>query len=110
MYICNDCQKVFLAPDEEHTSFSHAFGIQRETSYLCPRCGSADFDEATCCPSCSGDMRASDVICRDCRNDLLIRLDMFFSRLSPAELDQFDEWMDGNSILDRKNWRSTHEH
>lgn len=51
-YICQDCGAVFTAPEEiEETSW--AWG--RPEEYIlsrCPRCGSADFDEAVKCEVC----------------------------------------------------------
>lgn len=91
-YYCNDCGCVFES------------GLQGDI--LCPECGGSDIEEAVRCgnDSCIGMMRIRDYICADCRRDLLARVIDFFDTLTAEEEEQFDEWMDGNSITDRRKW------
>ena len=44
-------------------------------------------------------------ICRRCRASLLERVNAFAGELLPAELDQFDDWMEDGGITTRSTWR-----
>ena len=104
-YICNDCEAVFDRPSIEDCSFSHAFGYERQYRRVCPECESPDISDAPdVCPQCGGSMRGTDTLCRSCRKELLSRVCSFFDSFTAEEEQQFDEWMDGNSISDRKKW------
>ncbi len=104
-YICNDCNHIFSVPEVERRDFDHAFGTERVVQQVCPECG-GDFEVADTCRNrkCSEAMHRGDILCADCRTDLKHRLIAFFDTLTAEEEAQFDLWMDGNSITDRKKW------
>ena len=70
---------------------------------LCPVCGSPDFGAADTCP-CGNAKHREDILCRKCRNELLQKLNGFADFLSYEEEEQLDEWLDGESIRNRRNW------
>lgn len=39
------------------------------------------------------------------REELFEKIDDFLSTLTEKELIQFDDWMDGSSVFDRRTWR-----
>ena len=43
-------------------------------------------------------------MCRKCRKELLQKLNGFADLLSYEEEEQLDEWLDGESIRNRRNW------
>lgn len=104
-YACGSCHRVFAEPKEELDSFGHAFGIERCWRPVCPHCGSTAIELPVLCPKCGDWMAPHRPLCPDCTEDLLDRVNGFFAALTGAELAQFDMWMDGNSIRDRKKWR-----
>lgn len=93
--ICMECQTVFRA--------------EFCKSLECPACESPEVEPAEDCPKCGGAMRPGDRLCRSCRKALLARVTDFFDTLTYEEETQFDEWMDGNSITDRRHWERGEE-
>jgi hypothetical protein len=47
-------------------------------------------------------MLDGDIICRRCRNELLERFQSFLDELTDAEINQLEDWLDGNSIRECK--------
>ena len=88
--ICMECE----------TAFQAAFCTPLE----CPACESTLVEPADACPTCGGPMRPRDSLCRTCRRALLVRITDFFDTLTYEEEAQFDDWMDGCSITDRRRW------
>ena len=43
------------------------------------------------------------------REALLARITNFFDTLTCEEESQFDEWMDGDSVSDRRHWERSDE-
>lgn len=70
---------------------------------LCPVCGSPDFGAADTCP-CGNAKHREDILCRKCRKELLQKLNGFADFLSYEEEEQLDEWLDGESIRNWRNW------
>jgi len=104
-YICRDCGETFSVPDYADESFEHAFGTEKRIVTVCPYCG-GDYEAALPCrkAKCGGSRRSDEILCADCRSDLLHRLCAFFDTLTAEEEEQVDAWLDGNSITSRKNW------
>lgn len=93
--ICMECQTVF------HAEF--------RKELACPACESTEVVPADVCPRCGGAMRPKDWLCRPCRRRLLKAVTAFFDDLTVEEEAQFDEWMDGDSITDRRRWERREE-
>ncbi len=93
--ICMECQTVFQA--------DYCKPLE------CPECESPEVQPAEPCPKCGGAMRPGDLLCRPCRKALLVRITKLFDALTCAEEAQFDEWMDGDSIADRRRWERKEE-
>lgn len=106
MRICKDCNAVFESPLAIKSGFDHAFGHEVEWEYVCPFCGSPEFTDAIPCENCNtGWLQDGEHLCIRCRAALARKVRAFADRLTEGEELQFDEWMDGMSITDRKNWR-----
>ena len=103
---CIDCGLMFAEPAEVLDGFTHEFGQTIYRVPSCPNCGGRDFVEMDTCPRCARHLKEKDAhLCPRCAGDLLRRIHDFFDSLTAEEEAQFDEWMDGNSITDRKTWR-----
>lgn len=106
-YICLDCRSTFEEPVAvQSDTYPHdPYGpLIPDTSYLCPFCRSDLYLPAKECPGCNTDIPVEDALCFNCRKALLQKVNQFFDALTPHEIAQFDEWMDGNSIEDRRWW------
>lgn len=102
-YICDICGTPFDMPFRR-TSRDVIDGHTMQTSeVLCPVCGSPDFGAADTCP-CGNAKHKEDILCRKCRKELLQKLNGFADFLSYEEEEQLDEWLDGESIRNRRNW------
>ena len=44
-------------------------------------------------------------LCRACRGDLLRRFTAFADTLTAEEEDQLDDWLDGDTITNRRTWK-----
>lgn len=106
--ICRDCGAQFRKAAQRPDGFTHAFGVERYTSPCCPDCGSDDISsDMEPCENCNEQLRPrGEFLCRSCKATLIQKISAFFDTLTAEEEEQFDAWMDGNSITDRKNWRS----
>ena len=78
---------------------------RRYTEYFCPICGEESFSEADSCPKCGEAKLRTDTLCRDCRKDLPKRFTAFADSLTAEEEQQVDDWMDGDSIKSRREWK-----
>lgn len=99
-YICHACGTPFHTPAIDHSSFAHAFGVQRDDAEVCPHCGSINFAEAYFCknPGCDEYRRYQDELCRGCRAKLQQRFSEFLLSLSDAELDTLEDWIEGSDL------------
>jgi predicted amidophosphoribosyltransferase len=105
-YICNECGATFQEPKVLPYEFEHAFGVKTGTVYACPHCNSSYISEPSLCKNCNSYnyVKPGEILCKDCRSDLLHRICAFFDTLTAKEIEQFEEWMDGSSIYHRKDW------
>ena len=103
-YICDYCDARFDEP--ESVNYVDVMGDfkRRYTEYLCPICGEESFSEADSCPKCGEAKLTTDTLCRDCRKDLLRRFTAFADSLTAEEEQQVDDWLEGDSITNRKKW------
>lgn len=70
-------------------------------------CGSPDFEDAIPCenPSCNiGYMRRGEHLCPACRDYLKKRVISFFDSFTAEEEAQFDAWIDGETITNRRKF------
>ena len=104
-YICDYCDARFDEP--EAVNYVDVMGDFKRlyTEYFCPICGVESFSEADSCPKCGEAKLTTDTLCRDCRKSLLNRLTKFADSLTAEEEDQLDDWMDGDSIKSRREWK-----
>lgn len=87
MWICMDCRETFSEPGTKsedygwETDLGHVSAYQYY--YVCPNCGSADFDETEICAKC-GETFAKDemdynidgdLVCKDCFKAMNIYID-----------------------------------
>ena len=65
-YFCLDCEEEFQERDyfiELHTEVDC---IDREVMYICPICGSFDYEEMSDCLCCGEPIRSSEDYCNSC--------------------------------------------
>lgn len=105
MYLCDVCNTPFDRPVSHVENMAYDGGTIAYEEQMCPVCGSIYFSEVVSCPDCGNWMRKSDILCKSCRSDLLSRFTAFADQLTAAEEQQIDEWMDGDSISDRRKWK-----
>ena len=98
MYKCGRCGYVFTEPSMECDKQT-GYGCER-----CPNCGCDEIYKVNCCRC--GEVKAEgEILCDDCRAVLAATMRMVLGTMSKEELDQIDEWMDGESVHDFKEWR-----
>lgn len=102
-WICKSCKSTFDQPAMFMDGYTHEFGAERFAVYVCPCCDEETFVEADEC-SCGRLKSTDEILCGDCKAALLRRIGDFFDTLTAEEEQQFDAWMDGNSIQDRMKW------
>ena len=49
-------------------------------------------------------MASGSTLCGSCRKDLLRRFTAFADTLTAEEEAQLDDWLDGDTITNRRNW------
>ena len=106
-FYCNRCKSIFVSPAMTSSSFSHGFGVEEEFAEVCPLCGSPDFDDAVPCANTTcnvGYMRSGEHLCPACRYDLKKRVIAFFDSFTAEEEAQFDAWIDGETITNRRKF------
>ena len=104
-YICDYCDARFDEPEAVHYVEVNGDFKRRYTEYFCPSCGEESFSEADSCPKCGEAKLTTDTLCRACRKDLLNRFTAFADSLTAEEEQQVDDWMDGDSIKSRREWK-----
>ena len=105
-YKCDYCGVYFDTPNVVHHSETLGDGwVRGYNEELCPICGSDSFQDATTCPQCEEPMLAHrQHLCDKCRTSLKERFTAFADELTAEEEQQIDDWMDGDSITNRRNW------
>ena len=103
-YICDYCGARFDRPEAVNYVEVNGDFKRRYTEYFCPICGEESCSEADACPKCGEAKLTTDTLCRDCRKDLLKRFSAFADDLTAEEEEQLDDWMDGDTITNRRNW------
>ena len=104
-YICDYCDARFDEPEAVHYVEVNGDFKRRYTEYFCPICREESFSEADSCPKCGEAKLTTDTLCRACRKDLLNRFTAFADSLTAEEEQQVDDWMDGDSIKSRREWK-----
>lgn len=104
-YRCDYCGVFFDEPTVTRHSESIDRRIRRYSEEHCPICGGDSFTESNTCPGCFGQKLLTDLLCDSCRESLKARVIGFFDTLTAREEQQFDDWMDGCSIQNRKDWK-----
>lgn len=105
-YICDHCGTPFDEPVTTRYRERIAEGIFREyTESHCPICGCEDFSPADLCPKCGEAKLEPEILCKRCRDELKSSILYFFDTLTAEEESQFDDWMEGDTITHRKDWR-----
>lgn len=104
-YICDHCGTPFDAPTvirgvEYLGEFDRPY-----TEEHCPICGCEDFSPADLCPKCGEAKLEPEILCKRCRDELKSSILNFFDTLTAEEESQFDDWMEGDTITHRKDWR-----
>lgn len=105
-YKCDSCGAFFDKPTIVHHSETLGDGWKRGwIEEQCPICGCDSFQDAAQCPQCEEPMPAHcGVLCGKCRASLKERFTAFADELTAEEEQQIDDWMDGDSITNRRNW------
>lgn len=105
-YRCDYCGVYFETPNMVHHSEKVGDWIRGYNEELCPICGSDSFHDAASCPQCGDPMPAHEQhLCLACRKTLKKRFLAFAADLTPHEEAQIDDWMDGDTITNRRNWK-----
>lgn len=105
MYLCELCRTPFDRPltiTERAVEDGH---IRTDVETLCPVCGHAHYAPAEECPVCKGWKFQHEHLCASCRSDLLRRVIDFADGLTAEEEEQLDDWMDGDTITNRRKWK-----
>ena len=105
-YQCNYCDVCF----DEPITVTYKEHLGENTTRLyrderCPVCGCDSFREVGECHQCGGPADVGQILCRKCKRSLKKRLVEFFDTLTAEEEQQFDEWMDGDTITNRREWK-----
>ena len=103
-YLCETCEAGFDAPLKKLSLEWIDDRRLRDEELLCPVCCQPHFAEADTCPACGGPKFVQAHLCRACRRDLKRRFSAFADSLTEEEEDQLDDWLDGVSVKDRRNW------
>lgn len=105
-YQCNYCKVGFDEPItvtyKEHIG-DNMTRLYREER--CPICGCDSFEDAGECQLCGSITDAEEILCKRCKRNLKKRLIDFFDTLTAEEEEQFDAWMDGDTITNRREWK-----
>ena len=104
-YQCDHCGVFFDTPTAIHHGEWDDGRIRMYSEHVCPICGCDSFQEATTCPQCQQPMPIEYPLCSVCRNSLKARIVAFADELTAEEEPQLDEWMDGDTITNRRKWK-----
>lgn len=102
---CNHCGTYFDEPKETVYEEVIAERLYRSVEKACPICGCDGYVPANYCPVCNSPKAADERICGECRTSLRGRFTDFADSLTADEEDQLDDWLDGDSITNRRSWR-----
>ena len=102
MFKCYECGAVFDEPCVITETNSTDRGDEIYMMSLCPKCYES-FGKANRC-RCGEYKFEDERICKNCREELLEKFIYFADGLTEEEEEQLDEWLDGNSIKDRKRF------
>lgn len=104
-YICDHCGMPFGTPRMVQCRETLGDGITRTyTEAHCPSCGCDSLSDADPCPKCGDAKLAEEILCKRCRDELKARITAFADTLTAEEEQQFDDWMDGDTITNRRRW------
>lgn len=104
MYLCDTCGAGFDKPHVITSSEVIDGHTRTDREELCPLCFQPYFVEADRCEC--GDLKPkTDHTCRKCRDILKRRFIAFADTLTEGEEDQLDDWLDGVSVKDRRNFK-----
>ena len=102
MYYCELCGTFF---DKPHIRTYKDPTVDPRAEFqevVCPVCLEPHNEEAAFCPACDQPMPVGPVLCESCRMSLKRRVTEFFDTLTAEEEQQFDTWMEGCSITERR--------
>lgn len=103
-YICDHCGVPFDTP-AVHTVTEHLGEFSRAyTEEACPICGCDSFAEADLCEKCGEPKLTVEPLCKRCRDQLRARFIDFADTLTAEEEAQLDDWLDGESVTNRRSW------
>jgi hypothetical protein len=104
-YQCNYCQVAFNEPTI--VSYTEHLGEGVTRTYKeerCPVCGCNSFEEVDECIQCGRPTPLGEILCKRCKRGLKKKIINFFDYMTAEEEEQFDIWMDGDSIVNRRKW------
>lgn len=103
-YICEQCGTAFDEPIIKETMAFSVDGFPKyDIEKFCPICCSYYFTPADYC-QCGEAKRKGDKLCGRCKRIVFSKFSEFCDELTEQEVDQLDEWLDGESIKERKRW------
>ena len=103
-YRCDYCGAYFDEPLKIPYRETVGEFTREYVAEVCPVCFCDSLSHACDCPKCGEPMQAGARLCDDCRKSLLERLTEFADSLTAEEEEQLDDWMDGDTITNRRNW------
>lgn len=104
MYICEHCGTPFDIPRVVKTVFWDDGRRVIDKEAICPVCCWPEFFPADICPGCREYKDRRDILCTACRRSLSARFRRFADGLTAEEEAQLDDWLDGTSITERRNF------
>ena len=105
-YRCDYCGAYFDEPLKIPYRETVGEFTREYVDEVCPVCFCDNSLSHACdCPKCGEPMQEGARLCDDCRKSLLGRLTEFADSLTSEEEDQLDDWMDGDSIKSRREWK-----
>lgn len=102
MYLCNECLRCFFDPAVSRELVKTDLGDELYMSTQCPYCGGT-FEAAEHC-SCGGVKYKGETLCVACRARLKEKFIKFADELTAEEEEQLDNWLDGNSVTERRKF------
>ena len=104
MYLCENCGASFAHPFVREYTDQTVDCKATFRECLCPNCFMPYIEEANSCPGCDGFKFRDEILCKKCRADLLKRFTAFADELTAEQEQQLDEWLDGDTIENRRKW------